>query len=372
MNEKNEEKEKNDWFKKLYEPLKTLNFQYAKLLYKKKEISRNQKLLNEYKIDNPQNFKNKIKVKNNESLFDEKILLKRVNINNYKDLDKDNMILKKILSKMAETNIKKNTRNLHSKLKRFKTNNDYSRLCPSKIISNNQSSRQSNSNKLKLNLQKKYLNYSLLNYLPFTERNNKNEKSLYKIMNKKYNLNIENNKNSEKYYLSSYKKNIKTDVFSKKLNNEGKKEEENNNNVFQTLTKVEKHQINNSNRNRPRRIESLVDMMKAITDGEKNINFLNKDLFKLKKIKKFNNTMIQNKKINKSINYSKIKTKKDIEEQILKTPQIPIYEYLKKKIKLNLQKKSEDINNDENNKNIVENIDNVDNKNDLVLPSLSN
>ena len=82
--------------------------------------------------------------------------------------------------------------------------------------------------------------------------------------------------------------------------------------------------------------------------------------------------MSQNKKINKSINYSKIKTKKDIEEQILKTPQIPIYEYLKKKIKLNLQKKNEDINNDENNKNIVENIDNVDNKNDLVLPSLSN
>ena len=248
MKEKNKD---NDWFKKLDGPLKTLNLQYANLVYKKTEISKNQIILNEYNIQNSQNLKNKIR--KFKKYFDEKYLLKRVNINNYKKLDKENIIIKSILSKIAEANIKKSSRNIHSNLKRYKTNNDYNNIASEKINYN----KSIIQNSYKLKLQKTKLNNSLLNYSPITER--KNEKTLYKMKNKKFILNIENT-NLKKHNLSSSKKYLKTN-----LTNENKNEEENNN-LFQTLTRVEKTKINNSNRNKPKKIENLFNVMKAIKD----------------------------------------------------------------------------------------------------------
>ena len=86
MNEKNGEKgndkeikkEKENWFKKLDGPLKSLNYRYTKLLNEKKKISKNQIILNEYNIKNPQVQNNKIKKE--EKIIDEKLLLKRVRV----------------------------------------------------------------------------------------------------------------------------------------------------------------------------------------------------------------------------------------------------------------------------------------------------
>ena len=348
MKEKNKD---NDWFKKLDGPLKTLHLQYAKLFYKKTEISKNQIILNEYNIQNPQTLKNKIR--KFKKYFDEKYLLKRVNINNYKNLDKDNIIIKNILSKIAETNIKKSSRNIRSNLKRVKTNNDYNKIVSEKINCNKSIIQKS----YKLKLQKTNLDNSLLNYSPITER--KNEKKLYKIKNKKFILNIENS-NLNRHNLSSSKKGLKTN-----LTIENKNEEENNN-LFQTLTRIEKNKINNSNRNKPKKIENFFNMMKAIKDGEKNFKLLNKNIIELKKIKKFSNS-VQNKKINTSIKYSKIKNRKDIELKILNSPQVNIYEYFRKNIKFNSQKDLK--NNNENNKNLYDaNNSIIDRKKGFVLP----
>ena len=61
---------------------------------------------------------------------------------------------------------------------------------------------------------------------------------------------------------------------------------------------------------------------------------------------------MQNKIINTSIKYSKIKNRKDIELKILNSPQVHIYEYFRKNIKINSQKDIK--NNNENNKNLCD------------------
>ena len=365
MNDKNEEKKekeeeeekgtkidkkakREDWFKKLDRPFKSINYQYARLFYKKKEISKNQKLLNDYSIKNQQ--KQKYIIHKEEKNLDEK-LLKRFNIYNYKSIDTENNIMKKILSKIEERHNNKRNRNI--KLKRFKTNNDYDKMFSSKKINNNISTKQ---NHKKLNLLNINMNYSSLNNSSISVRN----KILNKFKNLKLNLNTDNN--SENSCLPSPKSNRKIDYFLNNYTNENNED----NNFFKTLTRVEKYQINNNNI--PNRIDNIIQMMKVIKDEEEKYKLLNRNIFNLKKIKRFSNSVDQNKNINKSINYSKIKNRKDIEEKIFKVPQICIYDYLKNKIKLNYKKRTDNVNNNKSNKYLYKNKNNINRKSDIILP----
>ena len=185
MNEKNEEKEKEkeDWFKKLDLPLKSIHNQYKKLLFKRKEISKNQKILNEFNIRNKSNQIGKIK---HDSLpFDEKLLLKRINVYNYKNLEGENNIMKNIITKIKERNNKnKNIKNSYLKLKRFKTNNNYEKIklnYSSLKKLNNKSINQNRNIKLNLNI-KSINNSSVLNTPSITDRN-KNSKPLKILIN---------------------------------------------------------------------------------------------------------------------------------------------------------------------------------------------
>ena len=337
MNEKSEEKEKKDWFKKLDFPLKSINSQYKKLLFKRKEISKNQKILNEYNI---RNGSNQISKKKNNSLpFDEKLLLKRINIYNYKNLAQENNIMKNIITKIQERNKKnRNIKNLYLKLKRFKTNNNYEKLklnySPQKKINNksiNQISR--NINKLNLNIQNNN-NISLLNTPSITERN-KYSKPLKLFFKKNLVLNL-------------------GDVNSQNT-------EEKDSNFFKTLTRIEKNKVNN--RKIPKKIENLAEMMKIIKDEENYGNIINKNILYIKSKKKLN-TINQdrnkNRKINLSLNYSNIKSLKEIENKIVNNLCL----------KKNLYQKNSNIlnNSDEFNKN---NNSIIKEKKSLILPICS-
>ena len=360
MNKSNPQKSKKDWFKKLDNPLQSINLQYAKLFYKKKEITKNQKILNEYNIRNEDN---KIKIKRKNSLFDDDtILLKRINIYNYKELTRENIIMKKILSKIKERCHKKKT-NTRLRLKRFKTNLEYEQLYSSP--KNNENSSQNNN---KLKLQNINMNYSSNN--PSTTDRNKNEKKELKlILNKglKLNLNIDdiNSENKEIYF---YEK--------KNINNIN--EEDNSNNFFQTLTRVDKYKNTNkniNNRNKSNKIYNLYRMMNMIKMEEDNGENINKDILYIKKNKKISNSINQNKnknkKINLSINYSKIcNSKKEI--KIVNNPDIKIFDYLKKNhITRHSQKKFLTVNNEEENKNVFDKSA-INKKQNLFLPILSN
>ena len=285
MNEKNEEKEKEDWFKKLDLPLKSIHNQYKKLLFKRKEISKNQKILNEFNIRNKSNQIGKIK---QDSLpFDEKLLLKRINVYNYKNLDGENNIMKNIITKIKERNNKnRNIKNSYLKLKRFKTNNiNYS---PAKKL-NNKSINQNRNVKLNLNI-KRINNSSALNTPSITDRN-KISKPLKILINKnkKLILNLDY------------------------VNND---DEEKDNNFFKTLTKIEKRKLND--RKIPKKIENLGEMLRIINFEENYGNIINKKILCIKSKKKLN-TINQignkNRKINLSVNYSNIKSLKDIENK---------------------------------------------------------
>ena len=295
MNEKNEEKEKEkeDWFKKLDLPLKSIHNQYKKLLFKRKEISKNQKILNEFNIRNKSNQIGKIK---QDSLpFDEKILLKRINVYNYKNLDGENNIMKNIIKKIKERNNKnRNIKNSYLKLKRFKTNNNYEKIklnySPVKKL-NNKSINQNRNVKLNLNIKRiNNNNSSALNTPSITDRN-KNLKPLKILINKnkKLILNLDYGNNDE---------------------------EEKDNNFFKTLTKIEKHKSND--RKIPKKIENLGEMMRIINFEENYGNKINKKILCTKNKKKLNTiNQIRNKnrKINLSVNYSNIKSLKVIENK---------------------------------------------------------
>ena len=262
--------------------------------------------------------------------------------------------MRNILSKIKEGNNKINIRNIHLKLKKFKTNNNYDKFFSSKKFFNNK-------NQLKLNLRKIKMNISAVNNSSIRDIN-KTEKPLDKITNLKLNLNIENT-NSEKNYLPSPKYNKRINCFFKNLPNENKSEEENNNNnFFQTLPRVKNHQLNNNNKNKPKRIENLIQIMKIIRDEEEKFKILNRNIFNIKKI---SNSLNKIKKINMSINYSRIRNKKDNAFKILNDPKNHISEYSKKNMNFNLHKRILDINNKYLYKN---NNSSINRKNSLVLP----
>ena len=122
MSNKKEDKNNDDWFKKLDFPLKQVHSNYAKLDGKRREIVNNQKLLNEFNVNSSKNKKIKLTKKDAQvNKFDEKKLLNRFNIYNYKELDRDNMILKNLLSRIERSSINKSKKIL----KKYKTNHEY-------------------------------------------------------------------------------------------------------------------------------------------------------------------------------------------------------------------------------------------------------
>lgn len=280
MNEQNDKKSKEDWFKRLEKPLKLINFQYKKLILNKKELSKNQRLLNEYDINDPQRI---LRRKNNLLYNDDKVLLNRINIDNYKNLDRENIIIKKILSKIEE----RSKKNLSLKLRRFKTNKEL------EIINSSSISNKNIIGNIKIKKLNLHNNNHLLNTPSITDRN-KNEKPLKLILSKKINLSIENSNNENNYFSSIKRNNNK--YYNNNYYNIRNNVEENDKNFFETLTRVDRFQ-NNIHKKSFKRIENAYEMMKLIRDEEEYGNILNKKILFIKK---------SNKKL-KSINLKKPK-----------------------------------------------------------------
>ena len=118
--------------------------------------------------------------------------------------------------------------------------------------------------------------------------------------------------------------------------------------------------------------------MRVIHDGEydyeKSLKKLNNDILNVKKSQKYLNSINENNNntINLTLNYSKIKNKKDIENKILNIPQIQTFDYLKQNIKIDsLKRISDQIKaDDENNKD--SNINLIKSKKSLILPLVVN
>ena len=128
MEEKKEGNKIKQWYNRFDEKLKPLKETHLKMNIIKEEIIDNQRLLDEYKMDQ-QNIEKRIiakrKIKFNNEI--ENKLLRRVNINNYDELDHDNIFLRNILKKIKERkeNIKKGK---PLPFKRYKTNNNYENI----------------------------------------------------------------------------------------------------------------------------------------------------------------------------------------------------------------------------------------------------
>jgi len=411
MSRKKDDKNNEDWFQKLDFPLKQVHSNYVKLNIKRKEIVNHQKLLNEFNINKSKNKKIKLTKKDAQvnNQFDEKKLLNRFNIYNYKELDRENLILKNLLSKMEQSVINKSKK----KLKKYKTNHEYD---VSEISCNNRKhelklDKENNDENNKFNLghinntEKKddsikkpiklnKIHLKRLKYINSSEntpqntdrsRNNKPiELSTENNLNNDHTNNT-NNTNSENYLSTDEQnKNNNIDIFENKnliseISNVEKNDTSNNNNFFQTLTRVNQDgKKKRMKKNKLSKLQNLFQMMKVVHDGDQNCQksgkIINTDLIKIKNKKvmlSINKT--EQRKNNLSINYSRIKTRKDIEEKILNNPQLHIYEHLKNNIKINSQKRimSENYNgiyrnHDEENINI----NNNKRKNSLILPKI--
>ena len=306
-------KDIKDWFQRLYHPLKNIHSQYYKLNLDKNEITKIQKLLNEYDI---KNYRNRIRLVKDDIPFEEKTVLNRFNIYNYAKLERDNLMLKNLLSKVEEQENKK----INLKLKKFKTNNEYGHLT---LIKRN-----------KLDLQN-------INSPLNSDRSNKSKLPLNFISNHDSNKEI---LKTDSNYLSS----LKHDFNSKSI--DGKNiikinKTDNNLNYFNTLDGVEQEEVKRRKK-RSKNLENIYDQMKIVIrtghNCEKSGKILNEDILLTKRRKIFDTSIHKNKskdKFNKSINYSKIRTKKDIERNIINNQTNDIFKYLKENIKLKSQRR---------------------------------
>ena len=408
MSSKNKEKNNDDWFQKLDFPLKQVHSNYVKLDVKRRDIVNNQKLLNEFNVNSSKNKKIKLTKKDAQvNKFDEKKLLNRFNIYNYKELDRDNMILKNLLSRIERSSINKSKKIL----KKYKTNHEYD---ISEISCNNgkyelKIDKDYNINhdeKDKLNLGKNNytdkkdddiihhnkpikLNKIHLKHLKYKNSSETTPQHTDRTRNDKpfelstENHNLINDITHSENYLSTDEpnKNNNIDIFeSKNFINEitsTEKNETNNNNFFQTLTRVNQDESKKRiKKNKLSKKQNLYQMMKIIYDGDQNCQksgkIINNDLIQIKNKKVMHSiNKTEHRKINLSINYSRIKTRKDIEEKILNNPELHIYEHLKNNIKINSQKKIMTQNYDDININPDEekiNINNNKRKKSLILP----
>ena len=240
MNSKNNENTEDDWYHRLYYPLRQVNTQYVKLNSKNIEISKNQRLLNEYNI---RNHRKRINFSKNESPFNERVLLKRINVHNFHQLGRENIILKNIMSKIEE---RRNSKSIQ-KLKKFKTNNDYDKITQTINIElklNKEMNLPKKYDNINLNNNKEKLQY--MNYYLNTPSNSEKVKSKrisklahsYDIHhNFNNNSHLENNINTDNNNISSIKSN-------KSINNIINENEINNNiNSFHTISRVEEYNM---------------------------------------------------------------------------------------------------------------------------------
>ena len=306
----------HDWYNRFDDKLKSLNETHLKNNIIKSEIIENQRLLEEYKMDQ-QNKQKKVMTKRKIILNNDidKRLLKRANIHNFKELDNENVFLKYILQKIKERKEKiKNGKNLP--FKRYKTNNDYDNL--NSLFKNNtkiQITPKKNKNinnirpqNIRILTNKPEINYEKINTTFKKER----PLTLKHNTNLILNLNTEENKNQKEYSIK--------DIIN--YNNNENKKEGTVNNFFETLSHEDINGIKNSNSKKNYNIKNMIKMIKIVRDGLNNCelsgNLLNKNIEKTRRILKLNNSAIKknNSKLVIKINYSKIKDIKDVEKQI--------------------------------------------------------
>ena len=306
-----------EWYNRFDEKLKSLKETHLKMNLIKADIIENQRLLEEYKMD--QQNKGKAIIKKKKRILNndfEKRLLKRVNINNYHELDNDNIFLKKILQKIKER--KENIKN-GKKLpfKRYKTNNDYGNI--NFIYQKNYVTKKNSLDKINKKLKLQNILEKKREIIKGIE-NNKIKKENPLILKEKtnliLNLDCEQNKNEKEYSIKdiinlNYQKNMT----------------ENNVNFFETLSQEDKYGMKNSNSKKDNKIRNMIRIIKIVKKGLHNCelsgNLLNKNIEKTKNIMKLNNSEAKNKNQRKlvlKINYSKIKDIRDVEKQIFTTP----------------------------------------------------
>ena len=302
MKETNDRNKIKGWYNRFDEKLKSLKDVKYKMNLIKSEIIDNQRLLSEYKMDEQNKKIDKIKINNINIAKDiDKRLLNRVNINNYKELDNDNIFLKRVLEKIKERkeNIKKGKK---LPFKRYKTNNDYGNI---NYLQN-----------LKININTNKNN--LLN-------NNQKEKPLMIKHNTNLvlNLNTEQNKNEE-YSVK--------DLINYNYN---KNNTENNVNCFfETLSNNDNYEIRKNYNSKQDNIKNMIKVFKKVQNGLQNCelsgNLLNRNIQKTKEVLNFNNSPSQlkqkqkqkrrkdNQKLILKINYSKVKDLRDVERHVFK------------------------------------------------------
>ena len=319
MEEKKVGNKIKQWYNRFDEKLKPLKETHLKMNIIKEEIIDNQRLLDEYKMDQ-QNIEKRIiakrKIKFNNEI--ENKLLRRVNINNYDELDHDNIFLRNILKKIKERkeNIKKGK---PLPFKRYKTNNNYENI-NNFFKSNdvkNQISPKKNTNinnirlhNLKLFTNNQELNNGIKNNIIRKERPFMIKHKTNLILN----LHTEQNKDDKNEKEYSIK-----DIIN--LNN-NRNMTENNVNFFETLSQEDKYTMKKS-KSKNEKIRNMIKMIKLVKKGLHNCelsgNILHKNIENTRNFLKLNNSKEENlnhRKLILKINYSKIKDLRDVEKHV--------------------------------------------------------
>ena len=319
MEEKKEGNKIKQWYNRFDEKLKPLKETHLKMNIIKEEIIDNQRLLDEYKMDQ-QNIEKRIiakrKIKFNNEI--ENKLLRRVNINNYDELDHDNIFLRNILKKIKERkeNIKKGK---PLPFKRYKTNNNYENInnfFKSNDVKNQISPKKNtNINNIRLHNLKLFTNIQELNNGIKSNIIRKERPFMIKHKtNLILNLHTEQNKDDKNEKEYSIK-----DIIN--LNN-NRNMTENNVNFFETLSQEDKYTMKKS-KSKNEKIRNMIKMIKLVKKGLHNCelsgNILHKNIENTRNFLKLNNSKEENlnhRKLILKINYSKIKDLRDVEKHV--------------------------------------------------------
>ena len=319
MEEKKEGNKIKQWYNRFDEKLKPLKETHLKMNIIKEEIIDNQRLLDEYKMDQ-QNIEKRIiakrKIKFNNEI--ENKLLRRVNINNYDELDHDNIFLRNILKKIKERkeNIKKGK---PLPFKRYKTNNNYENInnfFKSNDVKNQITPKKNtNVNNIRLHNLKLFTNIQELNN--GIKNNIIRKERPFMIKHKTnliLNLHTEQNKDDKNEKEYSIK-----DIIN--LNN-NRNMTENNVNFFETLSQEDKYTMKKS-KSKNEKIRNMIKMIKLVKKGLHNCelsgNILHKNIENTRNFLKLNNSKEENlnhRKLILKINYSKIKDLRDVEKHV--------------------------------------------------------
>ena len=326
MKEKKEGNKIKEWFNRFDEKLKPLKETHIKMNIIKEEIIDNQRLLDEYKMDQQNIEKKMISNRNTQFNYElENKLLRKVNLKNFNELDHDNIFLKNVLRKIKERkeNIKKGKQ---LPFKRYKTDNNYiniNKLLQNNDVINKVTPKMSyNLNNLKFHFLKLFsnnqdLNTGIKSYMVKKEKPLMIKQKTNLILNL-HSEQINNDKNEKEYSIN--------DVIN--LNN-NRNMTENNVNFFETLSQEDKYGMKKSNSKNDKKIKikNMIKMIKLVKKGLQNCelsgNILNKNIEQTRNFLKLNNSkpkILKPRKLIMKINYSKIKDLRDVEKQIFNDP----------------------------------------------------